>query len=168
MKNQSVCIILILTLNPNLIDGFVFWPFSTNSEGRGSSSWGIKRLLESFLPSIQWNRSPIFGYSAYNHIDLGDPGEVRSDFEFRIGPKPIAINDEAENSVYKDQYNTHRSDNYDINQEINYNDNTYYRNIDYQNEIPSFNKFNNDDTVNMVGTGKTFLRKPIEHQLSPR
>ena len=52
-------------------------------------------LVRRFFRWLGWARPPIFGFTTYNHLDLGAPGEVRNDVEFRLGPKPNYFFDTA-------------------------------------------------------------------------
>jgi len=56
-----------------------------------------------FFRWLGFIRPPIFGFSSYNHIDLGEPGEFKKDFEIRLGPKPNVNFEPAEEQQYATQ-----------------------------------------------------------------
>merc|ERR1712018_1047574 len=87
MKSYHYHIIMILFINPTLINGF-FWPFVSNNQ---SNDDGWNGLFGTIFPSISWNRAPVFGINAYKEVNMGDAGEFRNDFVFRLGPKPKVI-----------------------------------------------------------------------------
>ena len=92
---------VILLIIPNMIDGFLFWPFNSNDRSE-DNSWNS--VFGSLFPFIKWNRSPVFGINAYKEIDMGDVGEFRNDFVFRIGPKPRPITNGMDERYKDDRY----------------------------------------------------------------
>lgn len=56
-----------------------------------------------FFRWLGFVRPPIFGFSSYNHIDLGEPGALKKDFEIRIGPKPNVNFEPADEQQYATQ-----------------------------------------------------------------
>ena len=160
--------ILILLLKPHLNYGFLFWPFNFSVGGSSENSQESNSLFGSIFPSITWNRAPIFGFSAYKSIDLGDPGELRNDFSFRIGPKPKLITNGIDETLDDGQNNIHRS-----NQFVESNIGDRYGRAEHQNyyiknDIPSYRVFNNNHANNVIEVQKEFLQSPKEKKISPR
>ena len=159
-------VVLALTLNSMMVNGFLYWPFSSNSENADERTGVLSSLFGSFLPSITWNRSPVFGISAYQHLDLGDPGEVRNDFQFRIGPKPqptvdaigngldhgYTISDEVDNNGIDDSNRRYRK--------------KVLRNLDYQNDVNYLS--NSDISEKWIAIDSEVIKHPVAKQTSPR
>ena len=75
--------------------GFSAFP-SDNIDNRNNNSvLENEGLVRRFFRWLGWARPPLFGFTTYNHLDLGAPGEVRNDVEFRLGPKPNYFFDTA-------------------------------------------------------------------------
>ena len=159
-------VVLALTLNSMMVNGFLYWPFSSNSENADERTGVLSSLFGSFLPSITWNRSPVFGISAYQHLDLGDPGEVRNDFQFRIGPKPQPKLDAIGNSL---DHGYIISDEVD-NNGIDYSNRRYrkkvVRNLDYQNDVNYLS--NSDISEKWIAIDSEVIKHPVAKQTSPR
>ena len=168
MKRQSYYIILVLAINPNLIYGFLFWPFYSNAKADIENSDSSNSLFGSVFPSISWNRSPIFGINAYKHVDLGDTGEFRNDFVFRIGPKPKVMTNGLDKSLHPEWYPSDVHNN-DLNspQDKRYG-RADYRSFDYENEFNPFHGFTNYENTHSNGEEYGFNRYPKEKQASPR
>jgi hypothetical protein len=45
-------------------------------------------FIRKFFRWLGFVRPPLFGFDSYNHVNLGEPGEIRNAVEFRLGPKP--------------------------------------------------------------------------------
>ena len=168
MKHQNYYIILVLAINPNLICGFLFWPFNSNEKGNSENTDESNSLFGSFFPSISWNRSPIFGISTYKHIDLGDPGEFRNDFVFRIGPKPKVITNGLDENLGRDLYTSNEHSNYLTSRQDKRYGRAEYRSFDYQTEFDPFDSFTNYENTHSIEEQHGYNRRPKEKQTSPR
>ena len=101
IKSYRYHITLILFIYPSLINGFFFWPFHSNNQ-KNDESWST--LFGRMFPSIQWNRAPVLGINAYKEVNMGDAGEFRNNFVFRLGPKPKIISHGMDRTVQDDRY----------------------------------------------------------------
>ena len=63
---------------------FASWPSAADNQNGFVDREGAVRR---FFRWLGFARPPIFGFSHYNHLDLGEPGELRNDVELRLGPK---------------------------------------------------------------------------------
>ena len=79
---------------------FSLWPQPVVAPSPEAIPQDREGFVRRFFRWLGFLRPPVLGFSAYNHIDLGDPGEFKKDFEFRIGPKPAVNFEQAEEQQY--------------------------------------------------------------------
>jgi len=168
LNTWSCHVILFLTLNPNLISGFLFWPFNSHTERSSENSQQSKSLFGSIFPSFAWNRAPVLGISAYKSIDLGDTGELRNDFLFRIGPKPKVITNEIDETLEYDPYTSHGSNPFNNAKHGQRYGRAEHQDWYYKNDIPSYRDFPVNENDNLMEVENEFLQSPMEKQISPR
>jgi hypothetical protein len=90
----SVALSLVLLLAAPSF-GFSAFPEDNIKNRNSNSVLENEGLVRRFFRWLGWARPPVFGFTTYNHLDLGAPGEVRNDVEFRLGPKPNYFFDTA-------------------------------------------------------------------------
>ncbi len=83
---MRVSLLVLLLAVPSF--GFAAFPANNIDNRNNNSVLENEGLVRRFFRWLGWARPPIFGFTTYNHLDLGAPGEVRNDVEFRLGPKP--------------------------------------------------------------------------------
>ena len=159
-------VVLLLTLNSMMIQAFSYWPFSSTRDTPDKNRRLFSTLFGSFLPSITWNRSPVFGISAYQHLDLGDPGEVRNDFQFRIGPKPQPTADAIGNGLDHGYTISDEVDNNGIDDSNRRYRKKVLRNLDYQNDVNYLS--NSDISEKWIAIDSEVIKHPVAKQTSPR
>ena len=165
LTNYINYIILIIFINPYLINGFLFWPFySSSKDGNSDRNYGegLNSLFGTLFPFIKWNRSPVFGINAYKEIDMGDAGEFRNDFEFRIGPKPKVITHGMDERLEHDQYILDQSNNVEKNYDVKRLGRAEYGSLDYP------DNFNFNGKYRFSDENIKFIQRPEELQVSPR
>ena len=159
-------VVLLLTLNSMMVEGFSYWPFSSNTDTAGENRSLFSTLFGSFLPSITWNRSPVFGITAYQHLDLGDPGEVRNDFNFRIGPKPQPTAEDIGNNLEQSYISSNEVDTDGMDDFYRRNVKKRFRNLEYQNDVDYLSPSGMIGKSVVIDSG--VLKNPIAKQMSPR
>ena len=159
-------VVLLLTLNSMVIQGFSYWPFSTNADTPGENRSLFSTLFGSFLPSITWNRSPVFGITAYQHLNLGDPGEVRNDFQFRIGPKPQPTAEDIGNNLENSYISSNEVDTDGIDDSYRRNVKKRFRNLEYQNDVDYLS--HSGMSGKSVVINSAVMKNPTAKQMSPR
>jgi hypothetical protein len=81
---------------------YTAWP-SQYAEGRNGLAEEREGVVRRFFRWLGFVRPPIFGFSTYNHVDLGEPGEVRNNVDLRLGPKPNIFFENSAAEQYANQ-----------------------------------------------------------------
>ena len=151
---------VILLIIPNMIDGFLFWPFNSNDRSE-DNSWNS--VFGSLFPFIKWNRSPVFGINAYKEIDLGDAGELRNDFVFRIGPKPRPITSGMDERYNDDRYI------FETTNDIQDNHNSVrHGRKEFRNFAKVLKDFYDDENYDIANVNQHYIQRPDEIRPSTR
>ena len=160
IKSYSYHIALILFIFPSLINGFFFWPFNSNNQEK-DDSWSD--LFGRIFPSIQWNRAPVLGINAYKEVNMGDAGEFRNDFVFRIGPKPKVISHGMDQTSQDDRYI------FESTNDLNTKHFTKRRGrLEYMRFPDSFDDLATKNLYKDKPLNQHYIEKPEKRQVSPR
>ena len=162
IKSYRYHITLILFIYPSLINGFFFWPFQSNNQ-KNDESWSS--LFGRMFPSIKWNRAPVLGINAYKEVNMGDAGEFRNDFVFRLGPEPKVISHGMDQTVQENQYIFESTNDLDRNRHFTKRQGRleYMSFGDASDDLDSKDLRDEEETMN-----QHYVERPEKRQVSPR
>ena len=159
LKSYRYHITLILFIYPSLINGFFFWPFTSNNQ-KDDESWSS--LFGRMFPSIKWNMAPVLGINAYKEVNMGDAGEFRNDFVFRIGPKPKVISHGMDQTSQDDRYIVEST-----NDLMNRHFTKRRGRLEYMNFGDAFDDFDTKSLYEEEPVNQYHIERPEKRQVSP-